>query len=203
MVEEISEAAGTARGAKLAARLAEATRHYQHDRYREALKVLRPLADEVPKAAAVRELYGLVLYQEGLWRQAVTQLEAFHSLSGSYDQHPVLADCYRALGRFDRVRDLWEELRRASPSGPLVAEGRIVAAGALADRGQLPEAIALLGRSARKAAHPADHQVRQWYVLADLYERVGDLPRARRLFQQVNAASPGAYDVAGRLRSLR
>ena len=73
----------------------------------------------------------------GQWNAAIKELEAFRSLTGSTEQHPVLADCYRAQKRWARVDELWEELRAASPSADLVAEGRIVVAGSLADRGRL------------------------------------------------------------------
>ena len=75
------------------------------------------------------------------------QLEAFVALThGSTEQHPVLADCYRAMGDYPKVEALWDELREASPQGSLVAEGRIVAAGAMADQGDLRGAIALLAK---------------------------------------------------------
>ena len=41
------------------------------------------------------------------------------------------------------------------------------------------------------------------YALADLYERAGDLPKARQLFQVVAAADPELGDVAARVRALR
>jgi hypothetical protein len=44
--------------------------------------------------------------------------------------------------------------------------------------------------------------VRQWYVLADLYERAGDVPKAREFFERVKRVDPEAYDVAERLRAL-
>ena len=46
---------------------------------------------------------------------------------------------------------------------------------------------------------PADHHLRVWYVLADLYERAGDLPRARELFDRIARADPSFADVAERL----
>ncbi len=46
--------------------------------------------------------------------------------------------------RTRRVDELWDELRQASPSAELVVEGRIVMAGMMADRGDLPGAIRLL-----------------------------------------------------------
>jgi tetratricopeptide (TPR) repeat protein len=202
VVAELSEAEPN-RGAKLAARLADATHAYERERYQEARRILRPVVDEVPDAVAVRELYGLVLYRLGQWQPAARQLEVYRTLTGSYDQHPVLADCYRALRRYGDAEALWEDLRQASPDGDLVAEGRIVAAGCYADRGDLTGAIGVLERSAKRVEHPKDRHLRQWYTLADLYERAGDLPRARELFGRIAAADPDAFDVRQRLRGLR
>ena len=58
----------------------------------------------------MRELYGLTLYRLGRWREAVRELRAFHDLTGSFDQHPVIADCERALGRDKAVLATWDEL---------------------------------------------------------------------------------------------
>jgi tetratricopeptide (TPR) repeat protein len=203
VVDELSAAAGPQRGGKLAARMADATYAFERERYQDARRILRTLADEVPASAAVRELYGLALYRTGQWIQAARQLETYRQLSGSFDQHPVLADTYRALGRYDDAEAIWNELREASPSGELVAEGRIVAAGCRADQGDLAGAIALLERAERRVNRPQERHLRQWYALADLYERAGDVPRARDLFTRVAAADPDAFDVRQRLRSLR
>jgi tetratricopeptide (TPR) repeat protein len=203
VVEELTTAAGVARGNRLAARLAEASHAYDHERYQEARRILRPLADEVTDAPAVRELYGLTLYRLGQWQPAARELEAYRTLTGGYDQHPVLADCYRALHRYPDAEALWDDLREASPDADLVAEGRIVAAGCRADRGDLPGAIGLLEKSSRRVDHPRDRHLRQWYVLADLYERAGDLPKARELFGRVAGADPDAFDVRQRRRALR
>ncbi len=203
VVNELEAAAGEARGAKLAHRMADATSAYEKERYQEARRILKGLAEEVPDVPAVRELYGLVLYRLGQWSAAAKQLETFNLLTGSFDQHPVLSDCYRALGRFEDADAVWALLREASPSGDLVAEGRIVAAGCRADQGDLEGAITLLEKSSRRVGRPQDRHLRQWYALADLYERAGDVPRARDLFARVDAADPDAFDVRARLRSLR
>jgi tetratricopeptide (TPR) repeat protein len=202
-VAELSAAAGPGRGAKLSTRLADATYAYEKERYADARRILRVLADQAPGSAAVRELYGLVLYRLGQWSESARQLEIYRNLSGSFDQHPVLADCYRALRRFDDAESIWTELRDASPDPDLVAEGRIVAAGCLADQGQLAAAIALLERASRKTSRPKQRHLRQWYALADLYEQAGDLPRARDLFARVAAVEADAFDVRQRLRALR
>jgi tetratricopeptide (TPR) repeat protein len=185
------------------ARLKEATDAFRRERYEEARRILRPLAEQAPGASAVRELFGLTLYRLGRWAQAKRELEAFRTQTGSVEQHPVLADCCRALGRYAEVEELWEELRAVSPSAELVAEGRIVAAGALADQGRLQDAIAVLEGAAKPAKRPKLHHLRMAYALADLYERAGEAPRARELFGRVAASDPDFVDVQARLRALR
>ena len=169
---------------------------------RDAMRMLRPLRDQYPEAAAVRELLGLCHYRLGQFPAAAKELRAFADLTGSVEQHPVLMDCARAQRKWAQVNRLWEELAAASPSAALVAEGRIVMAGSLADRGRLRDAIALLERRGGRVQHPAEHHLRVWYVLADLNERAGDLPRARELFDRVRRADPSFADVAERLLAL-
>ena len=185
----------------IAARLGEAAEAYAADRYQDALRLLRNLVLRSPGSASVRELLGLTYYRLGRWRLAIRELLVHHEISGSYDQYPVIADCYRALHRYDDVEAVWLELREASPSGEVVAEGRLVAAGALADRGDFGGAFRLLEPSLRRTK-PRQHDLRQWYALADLYEQAGELPRARDLFARVASADPGAYDVSQRLAAL-
>ncbi|HEX2273923.1 MAG TPA: tetratricopeptide repeat protein, partial [Acidimicrobiales bacterium] len=202
VARQISAAVPHRRAGRVLERVAEAAIALEEDRPRDALRALRPVLAEASEAPAVRELAGLSLYRLGRWSEAVGHLEAFRRLSGSVDQHPVLADCYRALGRFAAADELWAELRRASPSAALVTEGRIVAAGALADQGQLGQAIRLLEGAPKPRRRPAEHHLRLWYALADLYERVGDTPRARELFSRVAAADPALADTAERLQAL-
>ncbi|HEX3542294.1 MAG TPA: tetratricopeptide repeat protein [Acidimicrobiales bacterium] len=202
VTEEIAEVAGAQAGAKLSQRLAEAVHAYDRDRYQEALRILRPLARALPEAAAVREILGLTLYRMGRWPAALKELEEYRALSESSDQLPVMMDCQRALHNHRAVDALWEELREASPSPEVVVEGRIVMAGSLADRGDLPGAIKLLSRDVG-VKKPRPHHLREWYALADLHERAGDVPRARDLFGRIEAFDPTAFDTRDRLRALR
>lgn len=184
-------------------RIKDASRDFRRERFEQARRILKPLAESAPTAESVRELLGLTYYRLGRWKLAVAELEAFRNLNGSTEQHPVLADCYRALGRHAKVTELWEELRAASPSAALVAEGRIVYAGSLADQGRLEDAIGVLSASKPPAKRPQAHHLRVTYALADLHERAGDVPKARQLFGIVAAADPELGDVEARLRSLR
>jgi len=194
---------GGSKGARYYDQLMKAADAYARDHERDALRMLRPLRDALPDAPSVRELLGLTQYRLGHYAAAATELEAFAELSRSVAQHPVLMDCYRAQRRWRKVDECWRELTAASPGAEVVTEGRIVAAGALADRGRLDEAIALLTRADRRVDRPRPHHLRLWYALADLEERAGNVPRARTLFDRVRREDPGFADVAERLASLR
>ena len=84
----------------------------------------------------------------------------------------------------------------------LVAEGRIVLAGSLADQDELTDAIKVLEASPKPSGKAKIHHLRVAYALADLYERAGDVPRARELFDRVAASDEDFADVGSRLRAL-
>lgn len=199
--EELRQLAG--RGASRAVQeLARAAEAVNAGHERDAARILRPLRDAYPDAAAVRELLGLVHYRLGQYPAASRELGTFADLTGSVEQHPVLMDCARAQKKYARVAALWEELAASSPSAALVSEGRIVMAGSLADRGRLRDAVAMLERRGANVQRPAEHHLRVWYALADLCERTGDLPRARELFDRIRRRDPAFADVAERLVAL-
>jgi tetratricopeptide (TPR) repeat protein len=193
---------GGRRAPKMEERLGEALAAFDADRFGESRAILSKLVLEVPAAPAVRELYGLTLYRMERWKHAAVELEAFRALTASVDQNPVLADCYRALRRYTEAEELWAELRTASPSSELLAEGRMVAAGCAADQGRLSDAIELLERSLRPTKHVARHHLRQWFALADLYDRAGETPRARSLFERIRMVDAEFPEVDERLRTL-
>ncbi len=205
VTRELDTAVGRARGAKLADRLAAASRAYARDRYPEAFRITKTLVGQVPESASARELHGLVCYRMGRFREAIRHLDAARRLSADDpSQLPVIMDCHRALGHHRRLEELWQELRAASPDADVLAEGRLVVAADHAERGDLEGAIDLLVRAGagRSLRHPADRHLRQWYVLADLSERAGNLPQARELFRRVADADPNLADVTVRLAGL-
>ena len=180
----------------------EAADAFAHDRERDALRILRPLREQLPDSPSVRELVGLSQYRLGNYAAAAKELEAYAELSGAVDQNPVLMDCYRAQRRWRKVEDRWRELASVSPSAESVAEGRIVYAGALADQGDLAGALALLRKKSGNVKNPKEHHLRLWYALADLEERAGNHAVARDLFDRVRRADPGYADVAERRAAL-
>lgn len=202
VAKELAAASSSRNVDRLTNRLRDAVRAFERDHFRDAKAILQPLADEAPGAASVRELLGLTYYRLGQWDRAARELEAFAELSRATTSHPVLADAHRARGRHERVEELWEELKAASPDAATVAEGRIVMAGSLADRGDIAGAIALLEGGKLSAKQVGDHHLRLWYALADLYERAGEVPRARELFGRVARHAPDFVDAADRRRAL-
>ena len=189
---------------RMTERMAAGIGAYERERYRDASRILKTVVDAVPNAPSARELLGLSQYHQGYWRAALPNLEAFSALTGSVDQHPVRMDCHRALGRPKRVEALFTELRQGSPEPEVLSEGRLVLAGTRADGGDLAGAVTLLveAGAGRLVRHPSERHLRQWYVLGDLMERSGDLPKARELFLRIKAVDGDAYDVADRLESL-
>ncbi len=193
---------GETKANRVVGQLADASEAFAEERLDDARKILKPLAELVPDEPAIRELNGLTLYRLGRWRLAITELTEFARRTDSTDQHPVLADCHRALGQHPTVARLWEELGEASPDAATVAEGRIVHAGSLADQGKVAEAIKVLEAGSLGSKTLKDHHLRMRYALGDLYDRAGESQAARRQFEAVVATDPEFFDVRDRLRQL-
>jgi tetratricopeptide (TPR) repeat protein len=174
----------------------------ERGRYDDARRMVQPVLRDLPNIALAHEIAGLSFYGKGEWRKAAAELEVARSLEQGVRLHAVLADCYRAMRRYDTVQQLWNELRSASPSHALMAEGRIVAAGALADQGDLTGALEVLAKAREVPRKPRDHNLRQWYVLADLLDRSGDIIEARRFFGLVASVDAEYADVVQRLSAL-
>ncbi len=202
VAEDLASAAPAARMARYQERLASAADALDRGRYDDARRMVQPVLRDLPDIAFAHEIAGLSLYRMGQWRKAAAELETARQLSASVQHNAVLADCYRAMRRFTEVDTLWRELREASPEPALMAEGRIVAAGALADQGDLAGALKVMQKALDVPKKPRDHHLRQWYVLADLFDRSGDVIKARKYFGLVAQVDPEFADVTERLRTL-
>jgi tetratricopeptide (TPR) repeat protein len=200
---EVEQALEPRRAARLAERLAQAQGALERERYSEARRIANSLVKELGHVSAVHEVIGLSDYRLGRWQQAAAALEIARRMKGRVEDLPVLADCYRALRRWNEVDEIWLEIREASPAPEVMAEGRIVYVGSLAERGDLRGAIGEMEKavsSSPKKLRP--HHLDQWYVLADLYDRAGSVQRARDLFKRIIAVDADFADVRDRLRGL-
>lgn len=202
VVAQIHETLDPQRAARLSERLASASAALDRERFEEAKRMVTPLVRELPHVAAVHEVAGLANYRLGQWKPASQSLELARQLHPDPSLLPVLADCYRAQRRWSDVDSVWNDVKAASPPHDVMAEARIVVAGSLADRGELKRAIALLQSAAKPPKRVRDHHLRQWYVLADLYDRAGDTVSASRWFREVAVHDAEFADVRDRLRSL-
>ncbi len=193
---------GERRAAAVAAKLSRALECYDAERWGEARRLVAPLLTDLRSMPEVNVLAGRLAYRLGRWDEAAEFLEAGRGNDRSDATNlPVLIDCYRALRRYERVEQLWEELRLLSPSPEILAEGRVSTAMSHADRGELMTAIRIMTHGT-VPARPLPHHLLEWYVLGDLHDRAGDTVSAQRLFQRVAAVDPNYYDVADRLAEL-
>ena len=175
-----------------------AAEHIDAGRAAEGRTIAARLYKRGSDVVEVAEIYGLALYGLGRWQEAIEVLEEVRVMTGLPDQNPVLADAHRAMGNWQDVSSLWDELREASPASEIMTEGRIVAAGALADQGDMTGAVRLLSKGFKRPKRPFDHHLRRAYALADLYERAGESPKARELFGWIAHHDDRYFDAARR-----
>ena len=190
------------RAVRLSERLKLAQVALERERYSEAKRIAKSLTKELSGVAAVHEVIGLASYRMGQWRDATAALELARSLRIRTEDMPVLADCYRAQRRWSDCDAVWAELKELSPSPEVMAEGRMVVAGSLADRGELKDAIDLMLRVVEIPRRVHEHHLKQWYVLGDLYDRAGNVQKAREFFQRVALHDTEFADVSERLKAL-
>lgn len=201
-VQEVERESDARTSARYMERLAAATEALERERYGDALRMVQSVLKNLPRVGAGHEVAGIALYRLGEWRKAAAELEQARTLHPAPEQLPVLADCYRALRRYREVDEIWREIRETSPAPAVMAEGRIVAAGALADQGDIAGALRLLIRVADAPKRVREYHLKQWYVIADLYDRSGDVVKARNFFKRVALVDSHFADVGDRLAML-
>ena len=181
---------------------AEAAGAFAIEDYAEAIRLGEQAKHIALRSPSARELLGLAYYRAGQWKEASRELAAFRRLTGSAEQNPVIADCYRAMKRPDRALELCDEIdpRRVSPA--VYYEGAIVAAGALSDMNRIDEAITRLEALDLTPEEISEHHLRAWYVLGDLLQKRGRFTQAREWFQALAEADPDLTDAATRASRL-
>ena len=201
--KKIAGIVGDQAAKRLISKLALALDAFEKGRYQDAKRIIIPITRECEGVHLIHEIAGLSLYRLGQWRDAADHLEkARVAMPASTLNHPVLADCYRALMRYEKVDELWKELKDASPDPAIVAEGRIVAASAQADRGDIQHAVRIMQQTKKDPAKVREHHLREWYVLADLYDRSGDVINAREWFKKIAHNDPDFSDIRDRLAAI-
>jgi tetratricopeptide (TPR) repeat protein len=204
--EIVSELRRTSRAGKAEpaiARLERAVELLERGDARGAASEAAKAKELAPRSAAVREVLGLALYQQGRWQQALSEMQAYRRMSGRADENHIIADCYRGLGHPDKAVPVAEEaLEGRGVPIEARAEAVIVAASALADMGRLDQALGLLRRVRTRDDVARPEVIRVWYVTASVLEKAGRKQEAAREFRKILRHDPGAYDVAERLAQL-
>ncbi|HEY3339584.1 MAG TPA: hypothetical protein VGK18_13855 [Propionicimonas sp.] len=153
-----------------------------------------------------REAAGETAYAAGNFGTALNEFRALRRMTGRDDYLAAMADCERALGRFQGALRLVKEGLAKNPEVVTRIELRLVEAGIRAQTGQVEEALRLLkseieelGTRGTKLA-----RARLRYGYADLLERTGDGDQAERWFDAVVRLDPDeTTDAADRVAALR
>ncbi len=103
IVRELRSTARPGKGEILVKVFAACASAFAAEDYDEAIRLGEQAKHIALRAVVVRELLGLAYYRTGRWRDAIRELTAFRRISGSTEQNPVIADCYRAVGKPERA----------------------------------------------------------------------------------------------------
>lgn len=206
VIKEIERVLG--KGAKsrdIALCLSIASQALDEERPDVAVHVLGWARHQAPRLSVVREAYGVALYQQQQWAEALSELQAYRRMTDRNDQNHLIADCLRALGRgLEQVASAAEPLvADAQAPEDRRAEAVIVWAAALADDGDTGAGRAVIRRFLeRPRSGDAEHDLRVRYLAADLAEVVGDTEEAVRQLESIAAVDADFLDVAERLDGL-
>lgn len=201
-VIEIQELARPGTGPKVAEAISKALEHFADEEYEDAARLAAKAKESASRSPRVIELLGLALYHSGQWKEALGELLTFRRLTASVEHNHVIADLYRALERPDRALETTAEVSQADVTPETWVETMIVAAGALADKGDLNRAITMLARADPGPGPVEPYFLRHWYARADLLGRAGRKDEARNLWRKIVATDPDFFDAEERLAAL-
>jgi tetratricopeptide (TPR) repeat protein len=201
-VRELKATARPGKGDILVKVFSDAAASFAAGDHSQAIELAEQAKHIALRSVEVRELLGLAYYRAGRFHEAARELSAFRRLSGTTEQNPVIADCYRATGKPEKALELCDEIKRREVPEGIYYEGQIVAAGARADMGDTDGAIARLERLNLEPETAEEHHLRAWYALGDLLEKRGRFTQAREWFGAVAAADPELTDASERAEDI-
>jgi tetratricopeptide (TPR) repeat protein len=94
------------------------------DRYAEAAKLIRKALDLDPDSAAIMDSYGWVLFRQGRYDEALTELQRAYELLKDPEVASHLVDVLNKLGRHDDARQLLQDAELLFPENELLAATR-------------------------------------------------------------------------------
>jgi hypothetical protein len=147
------------------------------------------------RVPAVREAMGLVAYRGGDWSRALAEFRTARRLSGSPHLLPLMVDCERGLGRFERALELASSPDRDGLTAAERAELAIVVSGVRRDLGQVDAAV--LGLEPLVSGPVKAWSARLFYAYADALLARGERERAREWFVRAMDADTDLTTDAG------
>ena len=155
------------------------------------------------RVGVVREACGVAAYLAGRWAEALSELRAARRLTGRSGYVAIMADCERALGRYDRALAIVTGPDSAAADRAEQVELRIVESGVRRDMGAADAAVVTLQLPELTDGRLRPWSARLYYAYADALLDAGRADEAREWFGRAAAADPdGETDAAERLDEL-
>ncbi len=109
--EELERTARPTALSEVAAALEDAIEARESGKLALALKHATKAKDGAPRSPSVREVLGLLLFQQSKWHEASQELLAYRRLRGDKRRDPVIAACFRELALPERSLEFLSELK--------------------------------------------------------------------------------------------
>jgi len=155
------------------------------------------------RVGVVREACGVAAYLAGRWADALSELRAARRLTGRAGYIAVMADCERALGRYDRALALVTGPDAVPADRTEEVELRIVESGIRRDMGSAEAAVVILQLPELTDGRLRSWSARLYYAYADALLDIGRVDEAREWFGRAAAADrDGETDAAERFDEL-
>jgi tetratricopeptide (TPR) repeat protein len=164
--------------------------HYQKREFDKAEYLLRQVVAETDRFADVFDMLGVIAHGRGDFVLAERHFEKAVGLNPNYTEAQLnLMVTYNDLGKYDRARELYAQIRHRGQGGSAQADpfarGKIAnmhaeISQAYSDAGMVPDAIRELERAVTLCPEFADLRLR----LATLYRDAGSADRAREQLER-------------------
>lgn len=194
--EEVIRSTGKERREQALRLLSTGVGSFAEERFGAAARSLQEAKALAPRAATIRELLGLSLYQEERWEVALRELRAFRRISGDTTHMAVEMDCLRALGRPADVEKTWALFRQLGGGRAAEDEARVVYASFLLERRELRGAWEVI-RPSRLVADAPPSALRRWYVAARVAVASGDARAAAKIAGAIRSQAPDLPGLDG------
>lgn len=142
------------------------------------------------RIAAVREVVGVTAYGIGNWSLALSELQAAKRISGQIQLLPLIADCYRALGKPEKAIEILESKEAGKLMVEEYCELLLVAAGARKDQGNVEAAMSLVKNKVMISGNPAFSAARLRFFYAELALDKSDKTTALEWFKRCYELDP-------------